>query len=181
MRILFFSRIMISFLFFSLSFSDGFAWENEHGLVGFGGKIIETPCYLDADSVDQSIDMGKERIGDKSDVVISQRIVEIKFRGCLLKTDNGSGLTRSTVNIIFQGMKSDRDSALWAVSGDADGVALKIMDRSYTIISEGEEGVIQQLADGDNTITLIVQLVSVMKTIKAGSWHALISFKVSYY
>ncbi|KAA8997635.1 hypothetical protein FJU30_17830 [Affinibrenneria salicis] len=181
MNAFFFLRMVVTLLFFSLSFSSCLAWDEHNGLVSFDGKIIESPCYLDDESADQSIDMGQQDISNISGPIIALRTVEIKLRGCRITNQMNPEQSWSTANIVLEGRANEQDSSLWAVSGDADGIALKIIDRANSVISAGGSGIQHQLIDGDNTIQFAVQLVSVMKTITPGSWYSLISFRVLYY
>lgn len=103
-----------------------FAADQGHGVVNFKGEIIEAPCSISADSVEQTVDLGQVTSstlkGGKSSSPVA---FSIKLQDC-----DVSSLAKKTVTATFTGKAAsfDSTSSLLALSGTASGAGIAITD-----------------------------------------------------
>lgn len=112
-----------------------FAADQGHGTVKFTGEIIEAPCSITADTVEQTVDLGQVassalQKGGKS----TPRTFSIKLQDC-----DVSSLTEKTVTATFTGKTAsfDTTSSLLALSGSAAGAGIAITDNNDAVIKLG--------------------------------------------
>ena len=96
------------------------AADQGHGKVTFTGAIIDAPCSITPDTIEQTVDLGEISNkaltnGGKS----RPRSFDIKLESCDL-----SGLTDKTVTITFTGTESRVQPGYLALVGTASGAAI---------------------------------------------------------
>ncbi|MGK3141803.1 fimbrial protein [Pantoea sp. C2G6] len=126
------------------------------GTVHFTGEIIDAPCSITADTVEQTVDLGQVsssalKAGGKS----TPKPFSIKLEDC-----DVSSLTKKTVTATFTGKAAtfDTTSTLLAIAGTASGAAVAITDDNsanikfgtpslaYTFSSDSKEAELQYSA-----------------------------------
>lgn len=129
-----------------------------NGVIKFVGAIIDAPCSIAPESVDQTIQMGQisnnvlERQGEGP-----IRPFEIHLEGCSIAT-------AKTASVTFNGIAADTDKKHLAINGFAKGAAIAMVSQLA-----GDEVVLGQkvnagsLINGDNHLKFGAKLVSNLK------------------
>ncbi|HDO1314121.1 fimbrial protein [Aeromonas veronii] len=148
------------------------------GTINFTGAIIETPCSLSSESVNQTVQMGQ----------ISSSTLELKKNGPLRPFEiHLEGCTLGTVKsatVTFNGIADNGDNTYLATNGYAKGAAISLvsqLDGKTVVLGKPTE--LQNLVDGDNKLKFGAQIVSNLKAgakAIAGEFSATTDFVVNY-
>lgn len=117
-----------------------------HGKVTFTGSIIDAPCSIDPNSIDQTVELGAI-----SNVVLvnggtsSPKTFEIRLEKCSLTT-------AKTVTTTFNGAPGK--DGLLGITGDAKGASIAIFDIGNNPIKLGTPTTGQLLSAGATEATL---------------------------
>ncbi|WP_164058286.1 fimbrial protein [Serratia marcescens] len=156
-----------------LSFSSHAA-EQGHGTVTFTGAIIDAPCSINPDSIDQTINLGQIASAALKDGGTSTpRQFQIKLENC-------STATAKTVKTTFTGA-AGADGRL-GIDGTAKGASIAITDGKGKLIKLGEATDAQTIQDGNNNIEFTAYLQGDGKdtTIVPGDFHSITNFTLAY-
>lgn len=143
------------------------------------GDILETPCKIAPDSVDQTINMGVTPLstlsvhGSGKPVPFTLRLEE-----CTLQSANTHRPEWQRFTITFVGAADGNDFAL---QGDARGAALRITDRDGNISQPGVPLPAYPLASGENSLHYTLQLVRDHHAVQEGRYHSAINFRLNYF
>ncbi|EKB22742.1 MULTISPECIES: fimbrial protein [Aeromonas] len=136
------------------------ATDQGHGVIKFIGAIVDAPCSIAPESVDQTINMGQ----------ISNSVLEHQGEGPLRPFDihlEGCSLdTAKTAAITFNGIPDDTEKKHLAINGFAKGAAIAMisqLDGSEVVLGTPTKAA--TLVEGDNHLKFGAKLVS---NIKAG-------------
>ncbi|QXN62770.1 fimbrial protein [Serratia fonticola] len=122
------------------------AGDQGHGKVTFTGSIIDAPCSIDPNSVDQTVDLGAVSNVSLVDGGTSDpKPFEIHLEKCSLAT-------AATVTTTFDGAKGK--GGLLGMTGDAQGASIAITDGSNTLIELGKPTTGQLVSAGATEATL---------------------------
>lgn len=130
-----------------------------HGVIKFVGAIIDAPCSIAPESVDQTIQMGQiansflEHQGEGP-----LRPFEIHLEGCSLDT-------AKTASITFNGIADDSEKKHLSLNGFAKGAAIAMVsqrDGSELVLGTPTKAL--SLVDGDNHLKFGAKLVSNLKS-----------------
>ncbi|PIJ48162.1 hypothetical protein BL250_15090 [Erwinia sp. OLTSP20] len=99
------------------------AADHGHGSVKFTGSIIDAPCSIAPENIDQTVDMGEiSNQSLKNGGTSPKRYFSIKLENC-----DVSALENKTVSITFTGHHSDLNANNLAISGSASGASIGII------------------------------------------------------
>lgn len=143
------------------------------------GDILETPCTIAPDSVDQTIEMGVIPLSTLS-VHGSGKPVPFTLRleGCTLQRVDPHRPEWQRFIVTFAGSADGSDFAL---QGDARGAALRIADRDGNVSQPGVPLPTYPLAAGENALHYTLQLIRDHHAVQEGSYHSVISFRLNYF
>jgi type 1 fimbria pilin len=128
------------------------AEDQGHGKINFMGSIIDAPCSIAPESVDQTVDLGAvANVALKDGGTSSPANFEIILENCDL-TD------KKTVTTTFGGTESANQPGLLGIAGTASGASIAITDGSGQLIKLGEASVPRSLIEGTNTLTFAAYL-----------------------
>lgn len=149
-----------------------------HGTIKFVGAIIDAPCSIAPESVDQTIQMGQiANSALESQKEGPLRPFEIHLEACALDTAKSATVT-------FNGIADDTDKKHLAINGSAKGAAIAMVNQQ-----DGAEVVLGQptkavtLVAADNSLKFGAKLVSNLQNgTKAvpGQFTATADFIMSY-
>ncbi|HGN2081406.1 TPA: fimbrial protein [Providencia stuartii] len=151
-----------------------------HGKVNFKGSIIDAPCSISPDSIDQTVELGQISNvalvgGGKS----SPRTFDIALENCdMTGFDKGVQLTFSGAAASF-----DNTNKTLGIVGTGAGAGVQITNGSGNIITLGEPTPFQNIQDGKNTLRFSAYLVGNGKgidTITPGEFSSVADFTLSY-
>ncbi|CAI0912349.1 Fimbria A protein precursor [Serratia entomophila] len=165
--------------------STAAAKDQGHGKVSLGGEIVETPCGIAGESLDQSVDFGLISISDAAQganpaLIGSRRTFEIKLVNCELASQVKPDFIYRAANVTFDGTADSRDPALLGVQGTARGVAIELLTESGVPIPLGSTTADYLIVTGDNRLRFGAQLRIHSDRARAGEFSSLAKFTLSY-
>lgn len=126
-----------------------------HGSVKFSGSIVDAPCSIDADTIDQSVAMGAvsnvELSADNNTGTSPERNFEIRLQKCNI-AEAGKSVTAT-----FTGAPGATDGNL-GLSGSAKGASIVMVDGSGKQLKLGDKSTARKLTNGSNTLTFTAYL-----------------------
>jgi type 1 fimbria pilin len=130
------------------------AADQGHGTVNFVGSIIDAPCSISPDTIDQTVNLGQisNRAllkGGKS----TPRVFNIKLEDC-----DVANLTDKTVTTTFTGTESKANPGYLAIAGTASGAAIAITSDDGNNIKLGSASPTVKVQDGKNTLRFAAYL-----------------------
>jgi len=149
------------------------------GRVNMQGTVIETACAIDTDNRDQTIDMSvmplnqimREGHGVK-------RIFNIRLINCVVGRINEDAIGWQRFQVTFEGRV---DNGLFAVEGQARGVALELTDSDGNISTPGKPLPGMNVSAGNRQMNYSLRLVSNSQILRSGEYTSAIRFKMDYY
>ncbi len=148
-----------------------------HGKVTFNGAIIDAPCSIAPESIDQTIELGQiSKVALKDGGKSTPRNFSINLENCSLEDG------KNKVSVIFSGMTSVADNGLLGITGTAKGASIAITDGSGAVIELGKSNKDQVIQSGNNTLSFsaYVQGDGALETITEGEFQAVTDFTLAY-
>ncbi|TFZ48452.1 type 1 fimbrial protein [Serratia proteamaculans] len=169
----------------SVCSAEATAKNQGHGTLNLGGEIVETPCGIAGESLDQTVDFGlismtDAALGAQPVLIGSRRNFEIKLVNCELASQVKPDFIYRAANVTFDGTADSRDPELLAVYGEAQGVAIELLTAAGTPIPLGSTTADYQIVAGDNTLRFSAQLRIHPDRARAGGFSSLAKFTLSY-
>jgi type 1 fimbria pilin len=154
------------------------------GNVNFKGSIIDAPCSIAPESLNQEVDFGA--VANTALVNGGTSAVQT-FKIKLLKCDITSAPVRNKVKVKFGGDKGgpagDNDELL-GITGEAKGASIALFDGSNQPIRIGTDTSFKDLISGDNTLLFSSYLKghagTVLADIKEGTFTSVATFALTY-
>ncbi|WP_455426048.1 fimbrial protein [Dryocola sp. LX212] len=165
-----------------LGFSAGALgqWSDRgHGRVQMNGQVQESACSLHTDDVWQEIVFAPQATRDMySDASAPEKDFSLRLVNCELEKQNGSRW--QGVVVTFDGKQDETNDALFALEGEAEGLALQLTDASGQRAVSGNALNAISLREGDNQLNYHLRLVRNGQPLKEGGWSAALRFMVAY-
>jgi len=156
--------------------------DSGQGKVTFTGSIIDAPCSITPDSVDQTVDLGQIskaalNNGGKS----TPRNFSINLENCTF----GTPASKNKVQLTFTGMESAANNGLLGITGTASGASIAITSGDGTIIKLGVPTKEQVLQNGSGTLSFAAYMQGDMKgdvpaPITEGEFQSVADFTLAY-
>ncbi|CAI1950582.1 fimbrial protein [Serratia ficaria] len=161
------------------------AKDQGHGKVSLGGEIVETPCGIASESVDQTVDFGLISMSDAAQgaapvLIGSRRSFAIRLVNCELASQVKPDFVYRAANVTFDGTADRRDPELLGVHGEAQGVAIELLTDAGTPIPLGSTTPDYLIVAGDNQLRFGAQLHIYPDKARAGGFSSLARFTLSY-
>jgi len=185
----FFNLAVSSMLFMCVNFfiSSSYAQNNQgSGRVMLAGKVVDSACALDAQSVYQVIElddlpMGRLiRQGEGEPHAFSLSLIKCS----LTRPDPSRPDTYlpdwQHVRVTFEG-QADSGGRLFATVGSSRGLALRIADMQGQQSTPGVPMSLTSLSGGDQELRYTLQLVGNGQPMAAGSHRASVRFRLEYF
>ncbi|WP_164058253.1 fimbrial protein [Serratia marcescens] len=170
-----FSKIMMATVLALGASSLAYAATDQgHGTISFTGAIIDAPCSINPDSIDQTINLGQIASGTLANGGTSTpRQFQIKLENC-------STATAKTVKTTFTGA-AGTDGRL-GIDGTAKGASIAITDGKGKLIKLGEATDAQTIQDGNNNIEFAAYLQGdgASTAVIPGDFHSITNFTLAY-
>ncbi|HAT3683685.1 TPA: type 1 fimbrial protein [Serratia marcescens] len=158
------------------------AADQGHGKVTFSGSIIEAPCSIAPDSLDQTVELGAiSNVALKNGGKSTPRNFEIKLENCELITANPG--KNNAVALTFSGAASAVDAKLLGITGTAKGAGIALTDGAGNDIKLGQATNPQPLQNGANTLSFAAYLQgdkASNATIVPGEFRSVADFTLAY-
>lgn len=152
------------------------------GKVTFNGEIINAPCSVDSNSLDQVVKMGQistKDLANGGEYSDPDSTFKIKLRQCTIAQNQDS------VKITFSGTADPVEPTLLAIGGgDAAGAGIKMIAPGGNPVTLGQPTSAYKLSNGENELVFNAILKGYAKQddhpIKAGTFTAVTNFTLSY-
>jgi len=142
------------------------------GIVNFKGTVIDAPCSIAPESVDQTIDFGQISKSHLNNEGISvKKPLNIKLVNCE---------PNKSVAVTFTGATLTGDNTALGTAGDT-GTAVVISGQDGQLVQFGSEGATQSLKEGENTLHYSSWVKAASKgSAKEGDFTAVANFNLTY-
>lgn len=151
-----------------------------HGTVTFTGSIVDAPCSIHPDTIDQTVELGQiSNVALKEGGKSTPRQFSIDLENCELISE-GEG-KNNTVSLTFTGMKSPANNGLLGITGTAQGASIAITNASG-VIELGKPTPVQNLQNGKNTLSFAAYLQgdNASGGIVPGDFQSVADFTLAY-
>lgn len=147
------------------------------GILTMNGSILETPCAIAMESIDQSIDLGVEPISVLKQFGQGTRHpFSIKVIDC--RISSLSGEPWNTFSITFSGPSENNN---FLVFGDVSGIALRLEDEKGQWVIPNQPISLGGISQGDRLLNYGLRMISDHSTFIPGNFQSILSFKLDYY
>ncbi|OXX72820.1 fimbrial protein [Vibrio sp. V19_P1S1T109] len=152
--------------------------DHGHGVINFVGSIVDAPCSIAPESIDQTIQMGQI-----SNVLLEKngetplRPIEVHLESCSLETAKAATMT-------FTGNADGVMTKSLAIQGSGKGAAISLVnmnDSASIELGTKTKGI--ELIEGDNILNFGAKLVGTVKEGEKavpGEFTATANFMISY-
>lgn len=149
-----------------------------HGKVTFTGSIIDSPCSIAPESIDQTVDLGQvSNAALKDGGQSTPKNFDIKLENCSFDTQD----TKNKVQVTFSGMESVANNGLLGITGNAKGASVAITDGSGEVIKLGQASREQILQNGNNTLSFAAYMQGDGASgVIEGDFQAVADFTLAY-
>jgi P pilus assembly protein, pilin FimA len=161
------------------SVSMAHAGDQGHGKVTFTGSIIDAPCSIAPDSIEQTVDLGQiSNVALKDGGMSKPKNFDIKLEGCSF----GTPAAKNKVAVTFTGIESVGGNGLLGITGGAKGASVAITDGTGKVIELGKPTKEHVLQDGNNTLNFAAYMQGdgTTATIVEGDFQAVTDFTLAY-
>lgn len=148
------------------------------GTVTFHGTIVDAPCSISPDTIDQTVELGEVAKGQLENGGSAAPVpFQIDLQNCSLK-DDGSN---NTVTVTFNGVADQADTTMLGLNGTAGGAGIVITDGSGSQLDLGTASAGQSLAEGDNQLKFAAYLKGDgAAAVTAGEFSSVANFAMAY-
>lgn len=149
------------------------------GTVSFTGSIVESPCSIDPESVDQTVNLGQisntALSANSNKGTSTPKNFNIKLEKCNIG-DKGKAVTAT-----FTGAKGDTAGML-GMTGTAKGASIAMTDGSGKVLELGKATTAQSLQNGNNTLSFSAYLQGdgASDGIVPGDFKSVANFTLAY-
>lgn len=158
--------------------ANAYAVDQGHGKVTFTGSIIDAPCSINPDSIDQTVSLGQVSnvaLKAKGNTGTSvPRNFEIKLENCDITT-------LKSVETTFTGAEGANAGSL-GITGTAKGASIILANGDGEQIKLGDASEAHELAEGSNTLLFSAYLQGdgASATVTPGDFTAIADFTLAY-
>lgn len=147
------------------------------GTVNFTGSIINAPCSITPDTVDQTVDLGEvsKAALEATNGTSTPQNFEIKLQQC-------DTSTLKTVTATFTGANAAGNADNLGITGTASGASIVLTDGAGSPVKLGTATAAQTLADGDNILNFSAYLEAdgASASVVPGDFTSVASFTLAY-
>lgn len=155
------------------------AADQGHGKVTFTGSIIDAPCSIAPESIDQTVELGQiSNAALKDSGQSTPKNFDIKLEDCSF----GTPAAKNKVQVTFTGMESAAGNGLLGITGNAKGASVAITQADGQVIKLGTPTKEQALQDGNNTLSFAAYMQGdgASAAITEGDFQAVADFTLAY-
>ncbi|MFI8416758.1 fimbrial protein [Serratia sp. NPDC078593] len=145
------------------------------GTVNFKGAIIDAPCSINPESVDQTVDLGQvSKVALKDGGRSTRKEFQIQLENCEIEKD------KSNVTLTFTGVENSE--GLLAINGTAKGASIALTDTKGTPIKLGTETKPEKVLEGKTILRFgaYLQGDGASAAITPGEFTSVADFTMSY-
>lgn len=150
------------------------------GTVTFNGSIIDAPCSIAPESIDQTIPLGQI---SNAALAANGNSGESTPRAFNIKLENCDTATLNTVTTTFAGGGASFNADWLGLNGTAQGAAIVLASQRDGDLKLGQPSLAQDLVDGNNTLAFSARLKgsgSANVAIVPGEFQSIADFTLAY-
>ncbi|CNF03150.1 exported minor pilin protein [Yersinia rohdei] len=153
--------------------------KSDWGRVSMEGSISDTACAINPGSLEQTIDMAILPISQLvQNGVGKEHPFEIHLLDCTIAHADSSKSNLQHFTVSFDGAA---DGNNYAVFGEAEGIAMQIIDDKGNASSPGVPSPEINIIPVDMKLNYALRLVGNGKMLRAGTYHSSVRFTLDYY
>ncbi|MBJ9983881.1 type 1 fimbrial protein [Acinetobacter sp. S40] len=157
------------------------AMADNTGVVKFQGQVVDSPCNIEQESLDQTVDFGQLSRKALEAGQAAEADFDIKFTGCDFNTFANAGPV-NTMEVSFTGTEyADAGKTLLSTSSNnVNNVGVSINGFTFGTAKDVLSSIVNQ--KGDNTLTFkaLASAVDVAKPVAEGKFSAVSNFRITY-
>ncbi|ENG4185983.1 type 1 fimbrial protein [Providencia rettgeri] len=156
------------------------------------GELLESPCTLDEDSLEQEFSLGESstaqfrQVGDMS----LPLLINLKFKGCGI--NNGVAVDEfhsgnliytpdeAVIKLRFNGIPDKSDSKLFKVNGGVKGIAILLEDNKGKTIIPNKNHRPMIISKGKSGISFTAQIIKTNNKLEVGKFNSVINISLEY-
>ncbi|MEX2941271.1 fimbrial protein [Serratia fonticola] len=178
------NKVMIATLLALGVSSSAFAADQGHGKVTFTGSIIDAPCSINPESIDQTVELGQiSNVALLKGGTSTPRNFTIDLENCTFAANEEGALQNNKVTVTFTGMESVAGNGLLGITGTAKGASVAITDGTGQVIELGKPTKAHVLQAGNNTLSYSAYMQgdnTENDVITEGDFQAVADFTLAY-
>lgn len=154
------------------------AADQGHGKVTFTGSIIDAPCSISPDSIDQTVNLGQvSNVALKANSNTGTSVP----RNFEIKLENCDTTTLKSVKTTFTGAEGATEGSL-GITGTAKGASIILTNGDGKQLKLGEASEAHKLQNGNNTLLFSAYLQGdgATATVTPGDFSAVADFTLAY-
>ncbi|HBI10838.1 MAG TPA: fimbria A protein [Franconibacter pulveris] len=154
------------------------AADQGHGKVTFTGSIIDAPCSISPDSIDQTVNLGQvSNVALKANSNTGTSVP----RNFEIKLENCDTTTLKSVKTTFTGAEGATAGSL-GITGTAKGASIILTNGDGKQLKLGEASDAHKLQNGNNTLLFSAYLQGdgATATVTPGDFSAVADFTLAY-
>ncbi|EKT61587.1 fimbrial protein [Providencia sneebia] len=154
-------KVLLAAAISAVMASPVLAADQGHGKITFKGEIIDAPCSISSDSVDQTVWLGQiaNSVLAKGGTSTA-KIFNIELEDCVFAVDANGNVNNDKVTLTFTGIGAGFNSKLLGVTGlsatdqaKAGNVGIQLLDSNNQPLEMNKAvSAAHQLQAGDNTL-----------------------------
>lgn len=151
----------------------------DSGRATLTGTVVSPACTIALEDARQTVDMGVLPAGElKKNGQGQPRRMRVRLQSCPLEQLT-AGSPQPAVRVVFDG-PFRREPSLFAVTGSAGGIALKIRDRNGNPVRAGESLPLAPVYGDGQGLYYWLQIVPDGSLLSAGDFYTAIRFSLHY-
>lgn len=145
------------------------------GVVNFEGSIIDAPCSINPESVDQTVNLGQvSKVALKNGGQSTPKEFQILLENCEIEEG------KENVSLTFTGVESA--TGLLAINGAAKGASIALSDTSGKLIEMGKATAAHKVTEGKNILRFRAYLQgdNASEAVVPGDFTSVADFTMAY-
>lgn len=159
------------------------------GNVKFVGAILASPCSLQTDNLDQSVDLGmwSAALIKETGQGLAPKTFKLQLNDCLVGSYSQQHILRNqhavadhSFSITFNAAPESNNKKFFESTGSAQGMAIRLSDREDRLIEPNQKINYLQTIEGQNELVFNAQAVSLHTPVVAGSMQSIVGVEINY-
>ncbi|HHR6130244.1 TPA: fimbrial protein [Providencia alcalifaciens] len=149
-----------------------------NGEITFRGAIIDAPCSINPESVEQTVELGQvSKVALKNGGKSIMKPFSIQLENCEIEKG------KETVSVKFTGTESSEVEGALEINGSASGASVAIADNSGKMIKLGDKSPVESVVEGTTALNFKAYLqghTDAGANVVPGDFTAVANFAMSY-
>lgn len=149
------------------------------GRISVKGEIVESACTIATDDIWQEVDFGNVNIRDiNRQRFIPQQKFTLHLINCRL--DKNSGEVWTSALVTFSGPNEESNPGLFSMTGEGDGLSLRIIDDNGVIATSGVALPPLSLSENATDVNFKLHLIDSGKSLGVGNLSTSLRFMIDW-